>query len=102
MRHAHHVAVDVVLVSLGRGSIPIAHLRAAQPVALFASFDQAGFGVSVTTCPTGMCRISAAMLHLQEIAHSVVHIALDVRAHGLAIVRGESSHRIRAEETYAA
>ena len=32
-----------------------------------------------------MRRVAAAMLHLQEVADGVVHIALDVRAHGIAV-----------------
>ena len=32
-----------------------------------------------------MRRVAAAVLHLQEVADGVVHVALDVRAHGVAV-----------------
>ena len=34
-----------------------------------------------------MRRVAAAMLHLQEVADGVVHVALDVPAHGFEYVR---------------
>ena len=34
-----------------------------------------------------MRRVAAAVLHLQEVADGVVHVALDVRAHGVAVAR---------------
>ena len=37
--------------------------------------------------PARMRRVAAAMLHLQKVADGVVHIALDVDAHGLEHVR---------------
>ncbi len=36
-----------------------------------------------------MRRVAAAVLHLQEVADGVVHVALDVGAHGVAVVRGK-------------
>src|SRR5260221_14509146 len=90
------------MVSLGGRSNSIAHLRAAQPVALFASFDQAGFGVGVATRPARMCRVAAAVLHLQKVANGVVYVALDVRAHGIPVVGGETPGSIGAKQAHAA
>ena len=60
-------------------------------VAAAAVFDQAGFVVGVGARPAGVRRVAAAVLHLQEVADGVVHVALDVRAHGVAVVGVKSA-----------
>src|SRR5258708_2283911 len=49
-----------------------------------------------------MRRVAAAVLHFQEVADGVVHIALDVRAHGIPVVRAEVAGRIRGQYTHSA
>lgn len=91
MRHTNHVAVGVVDVAL-RDRVAVTDRRAAQAIADLeqgaagAVFDQTRFAVGVGARPAGMDRVAAAMPHLQEVAHGVVHVALDVGAHGIAVV----------------
>src|SRR5262249_17260196 len=44
-------------------------------------------GVLITTLPAGVGRIVAAMLHREEVAYRIVQIALDIRAHRVAVAR---------------
>ena len=93
VRHAHHVAVGIVLVGLDLRRVGAVRVQrgAGEAVAglerraAAAVFDQAGFEVVVGARPARMRRVAAAVLHLQEVADGVVHVALDVRAHGVAV-----------------
>src|SRR5262249_48476210 len=55
------------------------------------------FVVRVATGPARMCRVSAPVLHLQEVVNCVVHVALDVGAHGLAVAGGIETRVERIE-----
>src|SRR5262249_61951141 len=43
--------------------------------------------VLITALPAGVGRIVAAMLHREEVAYRIVEIALDIRAHRVAVAR---------------
>ena len=66
-----------------------------------AILDQARFAIGITTRPAGMGRITAAMLHLDEIAHLVVQVAFDVGAHGVAVIGRKASACIGADDADA-
>ena len=91
VRHAQHVAVGVIAVSIGAvglGRLP--NRGAAQAVAVLALLPcrpRSGWLRCRRSCASspslpGRCR---DVLHLQEVADGVVDVALDVGAHGVAV-----------------
>src|SRR5215210_5273497 len=91
MAHARQIAVGVVGVGLATG----AERRARQAVAALDRVEQADLIVDVGARPAGMGRVAAAMLHLEEVADGVVHVALQIGTHGLTVA-GVRQTRARA------
>ena len=65
-----------------------------QAVAALGRIEQAHFIVGVGVRPAGVDRVAAAMLHaFEKVADGVVHVALAIGAHGLAVA---GVHQTRA------
>src|SRR5262249_18555603 len=80
---AMETGASIIAVVLGES----ADAGGAQPIIYLAGFQLAAFVVGVMALPARRCRVLSTMLHGQDVAHSVVKITLDIRAHRLSVVR---------------